>query len=141
MGETGTAAVVDESTTQILTIIRDDVKEMRRDVKVQGQQIASISRTQEIQQDNLTTLRLKVDEVMSAHLDCPTPREIGDLKKRLSDVAELAKKPSRYTPRDGFKIQVETGGVWKKLLPYIILALLGGTGWAVSFFDILGKGQ
>ena len=128
-----------ESTTQILSIIRDDVKEIRGDVKTQGQQIARISNTQEVQQDNLATLRFRVDEVMKAHLDCPTPNEVQDLRKRLSDVAELTKRPSKLTP-NGLRISVSADGFWKKLLPWVILAAIGGTGWVAAYFD-MGFGQ
>ena len=128
-----------ESTTQILTIIRDDVKEIRGDVKVQGQQIASISRTQEVQHENLSTLRFKVDEVVKARAECPTPAELYSLKKRLSDVTELAKRPPKFTP-NGLRISVSANGFWKKFLPWIILAALGGTGWAAAYFDV-GFGQ
>ena len=140
MGEEARDWMADESTTQILTIIRDDVKEIRGDVKSQGHQIARIERTQEVQQENLSTLRFEVDQVMKAHLDCPTPKEVQDLKKRISDVKELSKRDSAWrTPADGVKIFIQTGGIWKKLLPFLILAAIGGTGWATDFFGLLGK--
>lgn len=43
------------------------------------------------------------------------------------------------TNGDGVKIQIQTQGVWKKLLPYIILvaAASGGTGLATHFFGLI----
>jgi len=129
-----------ESTTQILTIIRDDVKEIRGDVKVQGQQIASISRTQEVQHENLSTLRFKVDEVVKARAECPTPAELYSLKKRLSDVTELAKRPPKFTP-NGLKISIAASGFWKRLLPWLIAFAVGGAGAASHFIDWPGTTQ
>lgn len=148
MGERELKAVEErEGTTQILTVIRDsikdtrdDMREVRKDVKHQGEQIAAISRIQKVQYGEIQQVQSKVEDVIQAHAQCPSPKDVALLEKRVSKLDELSRKPSRRTPADGFKIQVQTEGIWKKLLPYIILAAIGGTGWAAHFFD-LGIGR
>jgi hypothetical protein len=128
--------MTDDSTTQILTIIRDDVREVRRDVKAQGERLATIHQAQKAQHADLELVRNQVELVSTAHFQCTAPSELVAIKKRLSDVSQLAQKPLKVTPRDGFKIQVETQGFWKKALPWIIGLAIGGAGAAMNILEM-----
>jgi len=129
------AATMDnESTTQILNIIRADVKEIGGEVRKQGNQLAGVAVTQKVQYHEIKELKDRVEVLNTEHMKCPAPGELAELKKRVSIVSELAKQPKRNTPPKGtqFSVDVRAPKEWmSKWLPWIILtALLGSEGIA-----------
>lgn len=134
MESTATMGLDSESTTQILNIIRSDVKDIGKDVQKQGNQLAGVAVTQKVQFNEIKDLKDRVEGLNTAHMQCPSPGELHELKKRVSLVSDLVKSPKRSTPLKGtqFSVDVRAPKEWmSKWLPWIILtAILGSEGIA-----------
>jgi hypothetical protein len=120
-------AVVDESTTQILTLIRDDVKSTASEVTQLGKRVAVLSQIAHDQQQDVRDLKTHVGQIAQDTTTCAARLGWPALTKRVSSVEELSKATDLRTPLNGVSLRLGlSGSTARKWLPWIILVALAG---------------